>query len=163
MYSHWFLGQLGQNWSDACADNLAEYGRILEVPQQTEFYRSHVSGADNRVFVIISDALRFEVAASLSEQLRRETQSKVDLGSAQGIFPTITKFGMAALLPHKKLEVVEKGNGQLGILADGTPTDANYRDKILKQAQKASVALKYADIIGMKRAERSALVKREKQ
>lgn len=159
LYSHWFLGQLGQNWSDACADNLAEYGRILEVPQQTEFYRSHVTGADNRVFVIISDALRFEVAASLSEQLRRETQSKVDLGSVQGIFPTITKFGMAALLPHKKLEVVEKGSGQLGILADGTPTDANYRDKILKQAQKASVALKYADIIGMKRAERSALVK----
>ncbi|MCD8180310.1 MAG: BREX-1 system phosphatase PglZ type A, partial [Firmicutes bacterium] len=79
LYSHWFLGQLGENWSDACAENLAQYGRVLEVPQQTEFYRSKVKNEDNRIFVIISDALRYEVAATLAEQLRRETQSKVDL------------------------------------------------------------------------------------
>ena len=159
LYSHWFLGQLGQNWSDACSDNLAQYGRILEVPQQTDFYRSKVKGSDNRVFVIVSDALRFEVAASLSEQLQRETQSTVKLTSCEAIFPTITKFGMAALLPHQKLEVVEKGAGTLSILADGVSTDAGYRDKILKSANKNSVALKYDNIIGMKRAERSALVK----
>ena len=52
-----------------------------------------------------SDALRYEVAASLAEQLRRETQADVKLQDVQGIFPTITKFGMAALLPHKELEV----------------------------------------------------------
>ena len=44
--------------------------------------------------MIISDAFRYEVAAELSEQLRRETQSKVTLNSACGIFPTVTKFGM---------------------------------------------------------------------
>lgn len=159
LYSHWFLGQLGQNWSDACSDNLTQYGRILEVPQQTDFYRSKVKGSDNRVFVIVSDALRFEVAASLSEQLQRETQSTVKLTSCEAIFPTITKFGMAALLPHQKLEVVEKGTGTLSIMADGVSTDAGYRDKILKTANKNSVALKYDNIIGMKRAERSALVK----
>ena len=94
LYSHWFLGQLGQNWSDAAAENLEQYGRILEVPQQVDFYRSKVKTNDNRVFVIISDAFRYEVAAELSEQLRRETQSKVTLNSACGIFPTVTKFGM---------------------------------------------------------------------
>ena len=94
LYSHWFHGQLGQNWSDAAADNLEQYGRILEVPQQVDFYRSKVKTNDNRVFVIISDAFRYEVAAELSEQLRRETQSKVTLNSACGIFPTVTKFGM---------------------------------------------------------------------
>lgn len=60
---------------------------------------------------------------------------------------------------RKKLEVVEKGAGTLSILADGVSTDAGYRDKILKSANKKSVALKYSNIIGMKRAERSALVK----
>lgn len=159
LYSHWFLGQLGQNWSDACSDNLAQFGHILKVPQQTDFYRSKVKGNDSRVFVIVSDALRFEVAASLSEQLQRETQSTVKLTSCEAIFPTITKFGMAALLPHQKLEVVEKCAGTLSILADGVSTDAGYRDKILKRANKNSVALKYDSIIGMKRAERSALVK----
>lgn len=159
LYSHWFLGQLGQNWSDACADNLRQYGRILEILQQTDFYRSKVKNSDNRVFVIVSDALRYEVAASLADQLRRETQSKVVISSCEAIFPTITKFGMAALLPHQKLTVVEKASGNLSVLADGVSTDAGYRDKILKIANKNSVALKYDSIIGMKRAERSALVK----
>ena len=159
MYSHWYLGQLGENWSDACADVLSQYGRIPEISQQTDFYVSNVENADSRVFVIISDALRYEVAASLVEQLRRETQSKVSLESMQGIFPTTTKFGMAALLPHTSMDIVEKTNGTMGVLADGISTDAGYRDKILKNANKDSVALKYDNIIGLKRADRQELVK----
>ncbi|MCD8241265.1 MAG: BREX-1 system phosphatase PglZ type A [Lachnospiraceae bacterium] len=159
LYSNWFLGQLGANWSDACADNLAQYGRILEVPQQVDFYRDKVKKEDNRVFVIISDALRYEVAASLTEQLRRETQSQMPLTPCEAIFPTVTKFGMAARLPHNELPVTEKSNGELAVLADGQSTDAGYRDKILKTANTNSVALKYDNIIGLKRAERSALVK----
>ena len=161
LYTTWFLGQLGNNWSDACADNLREYGRVLEVPQQTDFYRRKVAASDSKVYVIISDAMRYEVAAALAEQLQRETQAKVDLKSMQGVFPTITKFGMAALLPHKELSVELKSGKteRLAVLADGQSTEANNRDKLLKSADPASVALKYKDIIGMKRADRQALIK----
>lgn len=159
LYSHWFLGLLGENWSDAAAEELKKFGHIMEVSQQEDFYRHKVAHSDNRVFVIISDAFRYEVAAELAEQLRRETQSKVDLKSMEAIFPTVTKFGMAALLPHDKLKVAEKSNGVLGILADGQSTDAGNREKVLKAVNPASVALKYDAIIGLKRAERQALVK----
>jgi len=159
LYNGWFLNQLGTNWSDVCADELAQHGRILEVSQQEQFYRSRVASCDSRVYVIISDALRYEVAASLTEQLRRETQSKVSLDSVQGIFPTITKFGMAALLPHTKLNVVQKANGGVSVLADGASTEMPNRDKVLKTAHGASVALQYKNIIKMKRADRQALVK----
>ncbi len=159
LYNGWFLNQLGTNWSDVCADELAQHGRILEVNQQEQFYRSRVASCDTRVYVIISDALRYEVAASLAEQLRRETQSKVSLESVQGIFPTITKFGMAALLPHTKLNVVQKPNGGVSVLADGVSTEMPNRDKVLKGAHSASVALQYKNIIKMKRADRQALVK----
>ena len=161
LYSTWFLGQLGSNWSDACADNLREYGRVLEVPQQTDFYHNKVETFDSKVYVIISDALRYEVGASLAEQLQRETQAKVDLKSMQAVFPTITKFGMAALLPHKTLSVELRSGktDRLAVLADGQSTEANNRDKLLKTADKASVALKYKDIIGMKRTDRQALIK----
>ena len=161
LYTTWFLGQLGNNWSDACADNLREYGRVLEVPQQTDFYRRQVAASDSKVYVIISDAMRYEVATTLAEQLQRETQAKVDLKSMQGIFPTITKFGMAALLPHKELSVELKSGKteRLAVLADGQSTEAPNRDKLLKAADPASVALKYKDIIGMKRADRQALIK----
>ena len=161
LYVTWFLGQLGNNWSDACADDLREYGRVLEVPQQIDFYRRQVAASDSKVYVIISDAMRYEVAASLAEQLRRETQAKVDLKSMQGVFPTITKFGMAALLPQRGLSVERKSGKteRLAVLADGQSTEAPNRDKLLKTANPASVALKYKDIIGMKRADRQALVK----
>ena len=159
LYTHWFLSELGNNWSDACAEDLAKYGRIMEVPQQVDFYSHKVKGAENRVYVVISDALRYEVAASLVDQLRRETQSRVTLSSCQGIFPTVTKFGMAALLPHKELSINERSNGDLQVLADGMSTDATNRDKVLKATNANSVALKYKDIVLMERAKRSALVK----
>lgn len=158
LYTHWFLGELGNNWSDVCADELATYGKVLEVPQQEDFYRSRIQTSDTKVFVIISDAMRYEVAATMADQLQRETQSKVSISSMQSIFPSTTKFGMAALLPHKEL-TVEVWNDILTVLADGQSTASTYRERVLKTEDSASVALKYNEIIAMKRAERSALVK----
>ena len=158
LYSHWFLGGLGNNWSDVCADELEQFGKVLEIAKQEDFYRSRIKNSDTRVFVIISDALRYEVAASLADQLRRETQSKVSLSSMQSIFPSITKFGMAALLPHKELSA-EGRNDILTVFADAQSTASTNRDKVLKNENPSSVALQYKNIIGMKRAERSALVK----
>ena len=158
LYTHWFLSELGNNWSDVCAEELATYGKVLEVPQQEEFYHSRIKSLDTRVFVIVSDAMRYEVAATMADQLQRETQSKVSISSMQSIFPSITKFGMAALLPHKEL-TIEVRNDVLTVLADGQSTVSTYRNKVLKSENPASVALKYNDIIAMKRAERSALVK----
>ncbi len=159
LYSGWYLGGLGSNWSNVAAEDLEKHGYIQEVSRQTDFYQNNIRYSDTRVFVIISDALRYEVAASLSEQLRRETQSKVALSSMCGIFPTITPYGMAALLPHKELTVQEKTSGGLPVLADGQSTESTNRDKVLKAAKPASVALQYRNIIGMKRAERQAFVK----
>lgn len=158
LYKNWFLGQLGGNWQTVCSEELAKYGRILEVPLQADFYRDRINNADSRVFVVISDALRYEVAASLAEQLRRETQADVNLQDVQGIFPTITKFGMAALLPHKELEVELHGE-VLKVMADSVSTDAGYRDRILKAEKPNSVAVKYNDLVNAKRAERNAMVK----
>lgn len=158
LYTQWFLGQLGGNWSDVASEELSKYGHILEVSQQTDFYRNRIENADSRVFVVISDALRYEVAASLTEQLRRETQANVKLDSIQGIFPTITKFGMAALLPHKELNVERHGD-VLKVIADGAYTDAGYRDKVLKSVKDNSVAIKYNDLVSAKRVERNAMVK----
>ena len=159
LYSTWFLGGLAENWTNACADELEQTGSVSEITRQEYFYDRKVKNADTRVFVIISDALRYEVAATLAEQLRRETQSKVELDSMCGIYPTITPFGMAALLPHKKLTVQPKSGNGLSVLADEQSTEANNREKVLQSANASSVALQYKNIIGLKRAERSALVK----
>lgn len=159
LYTNWFLGELGTNWSNICADDLAVYGKIPEISQQVDFYNHRIKNADARYFVIISDALRYEVAVSLTEQLQREAQCQVKLDSMQGVFPTITKFGMAALLPHSSLSVEYKNEERLVVLADGQSTESNNRDRVLKGANPNSIALHYKNIIGMKRADRQELVK----
>lgn len=159
IYSGWYLDGLGENWCNAAEDALCESGSIPGVPRQEDFYKDHIRGSDSRAVVIISDALRYEVAVSLAEQLRRETQSKVEISGMSGIFPTTTPFGMAALLPHKTLTIVKRPGGGISVTADGQPTDSPCRDKILKSEKPASVAVQYKNIIGMKKAERNALVK----
>ena len=94
------------------------------------------------------NAMRYEVAAALAEDLQRVNQSQVKLDNMQSIFPSITKFGMAALLPHSKLTAERKGD-ILAVLADGQSTASANRDKVLKAANPASVALQYKNIRGV--------------
>ncbi len=160
LYCNWYLAGLAANWSSVAEEDLEKYGFIPGVERQTSFYGSHVRNSDTRVFVIISDALRYEVAASLAEQLRQETQSRVDLDSMCAVFPTVTHFGMAALLPHDELSVQKKPGGGLYVLADGQQTAGlDNRDKVLKSANKASIALKYSDLIGLRRTESRELIR----
>ena len=90
LYNNWFLTNLAQNWTSAAAEQLATTGHIEGVEQQTHFYEEHVAKAGSRVFVIISDALRYEAAARLSKEIEQEMQGQVTLSSCQGIFPTVT-------------------------------------------------------------------------
>lgn len=128
------------------------------MPEQETFYRYKIAPLTSRIFVIISDAMRYEVAATLAQELERDIPSEVKLTSCQSMFPSITKFGMAALLPHKELTVAPAGSG-LAVLADGQSTEAPNRDAVLKAANPKSIALKATDIIAMKRSERSAKVR----
>ena len=163
LYSNWFLDGLGSNWSEQAASELAERGYVEGVEQQERFYDKKIKNADSKVYVIISDAMRYEVAATLQEEISREMQGKVTLTSMQGIFPTETKYGMAALLPHKELaiDVNESSDGKklVKVLADGEYTDSSYREKILQKSNEESITLKAKGLVGMSRAERSALVK----
>ena len=161
LYVNWFMKELSENWTNVSEEDLKELGYVRGIPRQEDFYKNRVmvrkSSAAGRpertkTFVVISDALRYEVASGLVDVLKREQQAKVNLDSMQGIFPTITKFGMAALLPHEKLSISTE-SGTVKVLADGVPTDSNYRDKVLKTKNPKSIAVRYEDIIGLKQKE----------
>lgn len=158
LYREWFLKELTLNWTNAIAGDLDSLGYVSEVNKQRDFYRRYVSpnvSKGNRVFVVISDALRFEVAAELSEVLSLKTKGKATLEAVQAVFPSITKFGMAGLLPGKELSV----NDKMEVIIDGKPTGSTAnRGSILNAANSDSVAVTYRDLLQMKQAERRALV-----
>jgi uncharacterized protein (TIGR02687 family) len=158
LYREWFLKELTLNWTTAIAGDLNSLGYVSEINKQREFYQKYVSpnvSKGSRVFVVISDALRFEVAAELSESLSHTTKGKATLESVQSVFPSITKFGMAALLPGKVLSV----NDKVEVTVDGCPTNSTVkRGGVLNSANPDSVAVTYRDLLQMKKAERRALV-----
>ncbi len=161
-YKNWYLDNLSFNWNKVIEKDLSTTGVIQgidpEIKQQTNFYKDLIKDSNNKIFVIISDALRYDVAYSLKRQLELETTADVEINARQAIFPTITKFGMAALLPHKKLSVENK-NGDIKVLVDGHTSEMDDRDAILKAKNENSVAIKYKDLIAMKRDDRRSCVK----
>jgi uncharacterized protein (TIGR02687 family) len=158
LYREWFLKQLTFTWTKAIAGDLESLGYVSEINEQRRFYNRYVSpnvSKGNRVFVVISDALRYEVAAELSETLSHATKGTASLEAVQAVFPSITKFGMAALLPGKEVLANEK----IDVFVDGNPTSSTaQRGTILNAAIPESVAVTYKDLLQMKKQERRELV-----
>ena len=158
IYKRWFLEDLLANWSNVSARDYKEYGKIPDLKHQVDFYTNNIKTSKTKSYVIISDALRYEVAKELVDEIKQDMQCKVELDHMEGIFPTITPFGMAALLPHKELKV-DIRNNKLKVLIDGESTDMPNREKVLRKTNEKSRVLKYDDMIHMKGEERKELVK----
>ena len=116
MYQHWFLDELALAW-EGKADLKA--WKVGGISNQYDFYGSfpHKKAGDKNaaVYVIISDALRYEAGAEVAEILNGRYRFKATCEAMLGSVPSYTSLGMATLLPHKLIEVSDKGD----ILVDG--------------------------------------------
>lgn len=122
-YSGWFVAQLASAWTavlEGPAGLLATW-KLDSVINQQHFYARHVApalaGGAKRVFVIISDAFRFEAAAELLEKLNSRSRVKARLEAMLGVLPSYTTLGMASLLPHQRLAY--KDTTALDVAVDG--------------------------------------------
>lgn len=156
LYRNWFLHELTTSWTNAASDDLASLGYVSEIRRQRDFYKHYIAPVtrNSRVFVIISDALRYEVAAELTERLVRTTRGTAELESMQAVFPSITKFGMAALLSGKRLSVDDSMN----VLVDGQLTRSTADRNAVLNREKNSAAVQYTELLSMKKAERRELI-----
>lgn len=103
-----------------------------------------------RLFVIISDALRYEVGYELCERLNGRVNGEASISPMLASLPTYTQLGMASLLPHRTLTIGENKT----VYADGEPTNgiAN-RTKILQKAHPDAVAYRLDGFSDWSRAE----------
>ena len=164
LYTNKLLGKLLLKWSSLIDSELNGQWKIELADSQKDFYKGHVNKIlqkderNNRVAVIISDAMRYEVAVELFEILNKDTWGLIDLKYMAGVLPSYTKLGMASLLPHKTLEYKEKG-----IFADGVNSDGlENRKKILQNNCLESFAISYEDFMKYSREEARELVKGKK-
>jgi len=139
IYTNDYLNKLTVNWNT----DFASASGISGIPKQTDFYSKRIKYAKERTVVIISDAMRYEVGRTLFEKLQADEKCTATISVMQSVLPSYTRLGMAALLPHKTLDLT--GDGK--VLADGKPCDdLKQRETILQQYQKNSRCVQFDDI-----------------
>jgi uncharacterized protein (TIGR02687 family) len=118
-YSNWFMMQLSLKWGDFLTpdhpDNLMKKWRIPGITNQYDFFDQTVQptvqgSSRNRLFVVISDAFRYEAAEELTQIINGQYRLKADLAPMLGVVPGYTALGMASLLPHRRLSFKAKGD-----------------------------------------------------
>lgn len=161
LYVNWFLRESNACWVRASQEAWERDGYVQDVPRQRSFFEEHVlagaSGA-KKTLVIVSDALRYEVAVELCDRLRRDTEGSVDVNSMQGVFPSTTEFGMAALLPHTSMQYSCEDDGVF-LNRENLPTvSSDDRQRVLRTRKPNGRCLQSKDLMRAKRVERKSLV-----
>lgn len=151
IYVNNFMSELSIKWSDMI-ENMSRYASNRMVLQK-DFYKNYIkpfNDKKDRIIVIISDAFRYECAKELNEKLK-QFASKSDITYMQGLVPSYTKLGMAALLPNKELSRVKDSDD---ILVDGQVSSSiKDREILLQKENPDSIAIKYDDLYEMTKLE----------
>ncbi len=146
VYNNEYLGRLLPAWN-----NNLESGILNADNLQVDFYKRFIQNERDRIVVIISDGLRYEVAAQLQNILTDEERCKECYLQAQlAPLPSNTALGMAALLPHK---IISYNNDYKVLVDDKKCASLAEREKILQSASVASKCVQFDDLKKMKREE----------
>ncbi|MFF4785796.1 BREX-1 system phosphatase PglZ type A [Streptomyces griseorubiginosus] len=150
-YANKFLYTLGAAWQQH-VDGVDRWRSAVLRPQ-TSFFADYVRpltrDGRRKAVVIISDALRYEIAEELGSRIRQEDRFDATLDAVLGVLPSYTQLGMAALLPHTTIGHSGKGDR---VDVDGQPSaGTDNRSKIL--ASVLGTAVPAEDLLGMTRDE----------
>lgn len=159
-YSNLYLEKVAE-WTDEVVNKeLADNYHIDKMLMQKDFYSQKIKPlmdkTSERVFVIISDALRYEIAKELEEELKKKINSDVDVIPALASIPTYTQLGMASLLPNNEFSIDENGV----VYIDGLSTmGTKNREKILKSYQEESIAMPLNQLTSISKLEGLEIIK----
>lgn len=149
-----FLAPLGMSWQQQVdtVDRWSTHAR--DVTAQSSFYRNYIAkltkGGTKKAVVVISDAMRYEVAKELESKILGLDKFDAKTDAMLGVLPSYTQLGMAALLPHKTLAHSPDGDP---VLVDGMKSDGSAnRNSILGAVGGAAIQAK--DFVEMKPGER---------
>ena len=146
IYTNEYLNQISANWNHEFADADGETGLEL----QRDFFARHIENSKNRLAVIISDALRYEVAHTLFEKMQADEKCNASIGAMQGVLPSYTPLGMASLLPHKMMEY----SSSYDVLVDGKACGSTeQRGSILREYKGNSKCVQFDSMKTMKQTD----------
>ncbi|WP_400244959.1 BREX-1 system phosphatase PglZ type A [Niallia sp. JL1B1071] len=162
LYTNWYMGELSSHWSQAVESEMTKDWSLPGVKNQQDFYSAFIDSKvrnGERVFVIVSDAMRYEIGVELAERLNTETTGVCDVETLLGVVPSITKLGMPSLLPHKEIDIDTNGR----VFVDGKDSSGlENRKKIIASKVSESIAVHFQDVLSMNKAGRRETFKGKK-
>lgn len=162
LYANWYMGDLSSHWSQAVESDMKDNWMLPGITNQQHFYKQYVAPKvhkGERIFVIISDALRYEVGVEIAEKLNAETMGACEIEPILSVVPSVTKLGMASLLPHKVIDFDENGR----VFIDGKSSSGlENRKDIIESSAPDSVAVHAQEVFAMNKAGRRELFKGKK-
>lgn len=162
VYCNWFLNHLSLGWGTYVGGGLLNAWEIQGIKNQHSFFREniqrHLDKTDRkRIFVIISDAFRYEVAEELTSELNGKYRIQAELRSQLGVVPSYTSLGMASLLPHNQIQFNSTGD----VLVDGRPTSSlENRNLILNDF--GGIAVDADTLLGMNQIDGRKMIQEKK-
>lgn len=148
-YEQSYLDSLGSEYSKAISKQTK--WDFSGVQKSSYFYQLIQRQQYKKLFVIISDGLRYEIGQEIYGNIKNDSalRGKVSIDYAVSPLPSETRFGMASLLPHKILSYV---NGS--VMVDGQPSNSiAARNDILRTKNAGYAAISYEGITRFTRDE----------
>ena len=152
LYVNSYLLPVNDAWQELI--NRSPHWEISGIDRQLDFYRDQTAAfrrKDQKICVIISDAMRFEVADECLSRIRALNRFEAELKPMLGVLPSYTQLGMAALLPHRALRIAEDDSGQVFDGEQSTQGQAN-REKLLDTGRSGDrvVTFKSEEVMNLK-------------
>jgi hypothetical protein len=151
-----YVQPLNTAWQEALEAD-PEAVDALPITLQGQFYDEFLADEEQKTAVIVSDALRFEVAQQLSDRmLQADARKQTTVEPLLAALPTVTSTGKAHLLPHDTITF--KGDTPR---IDGQSTaGTRNRGKILQEPRSSSACARtYEDVKGLSQSEGRDLFK----
>lgn len=147
VYSNSYLDELARKWQPL-VDAMSKW-RFNNIDSQSNFYQYHVKpfiDKNRKVFVIISDGMRYETMRELQERIEAVNRTETKMRPAMvSTLPSYTQLGMASLLPHRELGYDKE---QDEVFADGMSTKGTpARQNILQRYVPKSWAVTAKDFL----------------
>lgn len=158
LYTNWFMGELSNSWSQNVQTELKEDWTLPGIRNQQEFFRNTITphiDKNERSFIIISDALRYEVGVELQARINSEIMGSCELDTMLGVIPSVTKLGMAALLPHRTLTFDDQANV---LVNNQSSSGIANRKKIIESHTEDSIAIHFDELLQSNKAARRDLL-----
>lgn len=144
-----------QEWVHCINETGTKLSSMEGILRQSDFYKEKLKGVGVKRVVIISDALRYEVAAELLKELG-EVRHNATLTTALASLPTETKYSKATLLPHTSLQYRDAT-----LLVDGENLSTmESRTALVRRYEPDALCIDYSDLEKYTLAQKREIFKR---